>query len=114
MRLDANDYGVFGHLYLDDNSFDCVTLENHDLLIPAGTYPVKFYVSPVHGEVPLLENVPGRSLIEIHEGNYQSNSKGCILVAKTRDGNAIDDSKSTLKLLIAAMKNKGELFITIV
>lgn len=111
-RLDSTDYGVFGHLELDDHSFDCVTLENHALDIPVGTYPVHFYNSPEHGEVPLIE-VPGRTCIEIHEGNWERNSKGCILVGHHRDGDAIDDSRTTLAKLIAALKNKGEMSIVI-
>jgi len=31
-RLEATDHGIFGHLTLD-NSFDCVTLERHDIAI---------------------------------------------------------------------------------
>lgn len=112
-RLDATDYGVFGHLFLDDNSFDCVTLENHNLLVNPGTYKVNFYDSPEHGKVPMLE-VPGRTFIEIHEGNWERNSKGCILVGHHRDGVAIDDSRSTLKKLINALENKGEIWMTIV
>jgi len=47
--------------------------------IPEGTYPVITYKSPHNKrEVPLLENVPGRSMIEIHPANHTSELLGCI------------------------------------
>src|SRR4051812_9800604 len=76
-RLDATDHGLYGHLSTD--GFDCVTLERHDIFIPCGTYKISLYKSPEHGIVPLIEGVPGRSMIEIHEGNFEHNSKGCVL-----------------------------------
>lgn len=102
-RLEATDHGVFGHLSIDDNSFECVTLERHDIDIPVGNYIITLYVSPEHGLVPLLHDVPGRSSIEMHEGNFEMNSKGCILVGRNRmliDGkDGISQSRDTIKLL---------------
>ncbi len=98
-RLDATDQGIFGHLTMDD--FDCVTLENHNLNIPVGIYKVTLYDSPSHGcKVPWV-HVPGREYIEIHPGNYEKDSKGCILVGETRDGFAVDNSRTTFQMLMA-------------
>lgn len=105
-RLETTDHGIFGKL--ETEGFSCVTLERHDICIPAGTYSIELYNSPVHGLVPLLTNVPGRSMLELHEGNFEHDSKGCILVGQTRtmiegvDG--ISASRATLAQLVKAIQ----------
>ena len=47
--------------------------------IPVGSYNVIKFDSPSFGNVFLLEGVPDRSMIEIHAGNYNKDTKGCIL-----------------------------------
>lgn len=112
VRVDANDRGLFGKLKTD--GFECVTLERHDIAVPCGTYKVTLYQSPSHGLVPLLNGVIGRSMIEIHEGNFEWNSKGCILVAQRRNGDCIENSRVTLKKLVELLKaEKGDSWITI-
>lgn len=59
-------------------------LDNHPetSCIPEGSYHVlrdhtgKFQVYAIH-------NVPGRSSIEMHVGNYPKDSKGCILIGSS-------------------------------
>lgn len=66
--------------------------------IPAGTYSITLYDSPHFKRVmPLLENVPGHSDIEIHWGNYPWDGKGCILVGFPRNviSGEVWNSKST-------------------
>ncbi len=115
-RLDATDHGIFGKL--EGEGFECVTLERHDISIPKGTYNLSFYQSPVHGLVPLLENVPNRSFVEIHEGNWEFNSKACILVGKTRmliEGKeGISESRNTLQKLVTLLSVQPENTLTIV
>ena len=54
--------------------------------IPVGRYKVIMAQSKkFHCLVPLLVDVPGRSEIEIHYGNYPSDTEGCILVGDTRE-----------------------------
>jgi len=49
--------------------------------IPAGVYEAKKYMSPSKKSIVLmLEDVPGRSYIQIHAGNYTRQIQGCILV----------------------------------
>ncbi len=82
---------TMGALSIDGAPF-CVTLEppltapEHPC-IPAGTYPVIIAWSP-HFDRPMphLEDVPGRTEIEIHWGNYPSDTEGCILVGESRGG----------------------------
>ena len=77
--------------------------------IPAGTYQASLYDSPRHGIVVLLDDVPGRSMIEIHAGNYTTQIEGCILVGDSvryLDGDRIPDvtnSRATLLKLLAGL-----------
>lgn len=48
--------------------------------IPLGTYTCSHRTSLKYGEHLLLENVPDRSMILIHAGNYVKDTSGCILV----------------------------------
>ncbi len=74
--------------------------------IPAGIYPVSKYESPSKGSVLLLHDVPNRTYIEIHAGNYTSQILGCILVGdgiKYLNNDTIPDvtnSKKTLNKLL--------------
>lgn len=117
VRVAETDHGIFGHLTCDSDPFNCVTLERHDIAIPTGTYGIDMYQSPEHGWVPILLNVPNRYYIEIHEGNFEYNSKGCILVGEHRaeiEGkDAINNSKVTLAKLLAVLKNQKDISITI-
>lgn len=116
-RLDVTDHGIFGHLEIEGSPFNCVTLERHDIAIPVGTYPIELYDSPEHGIVPLLRDVPNRTFIELHEGNWEFNSKGCILVGEKRndfDKTMILNSKPTLHLLVSLLKDQPTHSITII
>ena len=110
IRLDSTDHGIFGHLFWDE--FDCVTLENDELEIPAGTYKVTLYPSPSYGLCPQI-HVPGRTSILIHWGNWERNSKGCILVGENRNGFAIEHSKDTFHQMMAKWPNNCEVEIEI-
>lgn len=67
--------------------FECKTLElpnknNQKSIscIPIGTYTVIPFNSPSKGKCFLLKDVPNRSMIEIHKGNFYTDILGCILV----------------------------------
>jgi len=114
VRIDVTDHGVFGHLSCEGDPFNCLTLENHLLNIPSGTYKVTLYDSPEWGyKVPILHDVPGREFIEIHKGNWETNSKGCILVGMERDGFAIDSSGSAFQSLMNVLKDCDDISVTI-
>jgi hypothetical protein len=62
--------------------------------IPEGLYTAVKYMSPKRGyEVFELQNVPGRDSIEVHIGNYPSNTDGCILVGLEFGDYSIGSSK---------------------
>ena len=84
--------GVLFVMDSDRVAFQCYTLElawnNNERgisCIPAGTYPVVFEYSPkFRRKLYELKNVPNRSEVKIHVGNYASGVdrqiEGCILV----------------------------------
>lgn len=75
---------VPGHLKVDGLS-ECFTLERAGVEIPVGEYHIRLVTSPhMQRELPQLENVPGRTEIDIHSGNIPADSKGCVLVGQSR------------------------------
>lgn len=91
--------GIFGFLTLDWNPFTCVTLENLDKSIPAGTYDLNFTYSPhfnrvmPHLIVPSRDAVAGGDAgIRIHWANFPAQLDGCIAVGTAIDGDSIDQS----------------------
>lgn len=89
-RTQANADGVFGtlmarsgHVFLTCED-DWKENQPGESCIPTGTYPIKRRWSPKHGgPVFEVENVPGRSDIEIHAGNTENDTLGCILLGLT-------------------------------
>ena len=85
---------TLGTLYTD-GVFECYTLEppltgNGVVAIPEGIFPVILAWSKHFQKVvPHLLNVPGRQYIEIHWGNYVTNTLGCILVGEIKDKDSI-------------------------
>jgi len=51
--------------------------------IPIGTYTCKLRFSEKYKFHYILENVPNRSMILIHSGNFDQDTKGCILIGKS-------------------------------
>lgn len=130
-REKTSDYGTEGILYIPDLSFACYTMElpwkdNTPSLscIPKGHYKLKFRKQ---GRRPAyhVQNVPGRSYILIHSGNFagdtikglKSHVEGCILLGRTRaflgGQKAILQSRPTVREFQNLMaEREAELFIT--
>jgi len=121
-RLRTSDTGTEGVLLLPDGVF-CGTLElpwrgNAPSVscIPCGEYAAEIRDSPHFGKVYQVKDVPGRSFIEIHPGNFagdvtrglRSDVEGCILLGRSFGplfGQlAILDSRST----VAALRTRLE------
>jgi hypothetical protein len=79
--------------------FSCYTLElpwrenqRNISCIPKGEYNVKIRISPKYGKVYHVKEVPNRTFILIHSGNwagdvskgYRSHVNGCLLLGKSR------------------------------
>lgn len=102
-----------------------LTLELPDLgnqknisCIPEGKYEVHRIYSPKFGNCFHLQDVPGRSAILIHRGNYTKDTMGCILVGLNHidiDNDGLKDvSDSTIamnKLLNTITDNVFELYV---
>ena len=109
-------YGTFGAISIDGVPF-CVTLEPyHQKIIPAWQYVGEPYKSPKHGNVYLLKDVTGRSMIELHPGNLVKHTVGCIVLAqhygKLQGDLAVLNSGDTFAEFLKVM-NKEPLHLTI-
>ena len=86
--------------------------------IPEGTYTVTSRVSEKYGHHLHVNDVPNRDLILMHNGNFTSQTEGCILVGSShsdinRDGIIdVTNSKATLKKLVELAKTPLILEIT--
>lgn len=104
-RQRQNENGTFGIMLMNDEQI-CVTCERPwqdnepDVsCIPLGTYDVVKYSSPAHPNVWHVLNVPDRSDILIHNGNYPQDSAGCILVGRQYVMGMVTNSVDTLNML---------------
>lgn len=129
-RLKTGEQGTFG--ILTAGEFICKTAElpwkenkRNISCIPAGIYQCKLRLSPRFGLVYIVQNVPDRSFILIHSGNwsgdksigYRSHTSGCILLGKffgtLGDQAAVLVSRHTLNKFIRYMDRQPfELSIT--
>lgn len=116
---------TLGRLTLSKGTFTCFTLElpwrgnqANKSCIPAGNYTARKIVSPHNGEVILIEDVEGRTHIQIHAGNFTRQILGCVLVGdgiKHLDGDGIPDVTNSGRTLAALMAALPETFtITVV
>jgi len=88
------------------------TLENAEYAIPAGTYPITLYPSPKFGRLmPLINDVPGRSNIEIHWANTPDDLEGCVGVGTMHSADAIWNSREKFAelypIIEAAVNSEG-------
>lgn len=120
IRIDTwmNHDCTIGRLTMGD--FKCFTLElpwleNNRRIscIPSGSYLATHYRSPSKGNVLLLHDVPNRTYIEVHAGNFTYQTNGCILVGDSirhlnnDDIPDVANSKKTLEMLLARVPEQG-------
>lgn len=85
--------------------------------IPEGTYRAIRHTSPKFGPCLWIQNVPNRSEILIHPGNFHSQILGCILPGENHiDINAdgykdVTSSRKTMKKLLNLVPNEIEISI---
>jgi hypothetical protein len=110
---------------LSCGDFKCFTLElpwrdneTNISCIPAGEYNYAFRSSARNGWVLELKNVPDRTNVQMHSGNFMRNTKGCILVGDSikhfhRKGKPdVSNSHKTMTRLIAVAGDSGTIKIT--
>lgn len=87
--------------------------------IPEGSYKIKWHNSNIpsvrrYNPVPLLYNavVPQSRYILIHNGNFPSNTDGCLLIGSTKGNNSVGGSVAKLnELKDYILQNNIESFI---
>jgi hypothetical protein len=99
-RIKMTERTTLGNLYIN-GTLECHTLEDvvrdlgpdgsgkiaYETAVPAGIYKVTIEWSAKHNrKVPLLHDVPFFTCIEIHIGNKDADTWGCILVGTTIAG----------------------------
>lgn len=116
-RYQEEDKQTIGELILknrdNEEPFTCHTLElpwranaKNTSRIPEGEYLAVKHVSPKFGACLWIQEVPNRTEILIHRGNFHKDTLGCILVGKNLtdiDGDGYRDvthSRDTLKKLL--------------
>jgi hypothetical protein len=127
-REKFTDKQTLGTLVLNDDEgnklFTCKTLElawnenkKNESCIPLGDYKVAPRQSAKYNKHFHILDVPGRTFILIHVGNYYTQTKGCILVGRgiaDINGDSYKDvtsSKDTLKKFIKLAPNGFDLEI---
>lgn len=120
-------YGILGQIKSEEGSLLLCTLEHayeqpDGTFLPklaAGIYTFKKRLSPKRGyEVFTLENAPPFmgtpvTYIEIHKGNYNSDSEGCILLGMRFGTGMIEDSKDAFDKFMAAQEGVEEFQLTV-
>lgn len=115
---------TIGRLTLSGSAFQCFTLELPWLenqrgisCVPRGKYKAFKRMSPKNGSVIEFANVPQRTNIQIHRGNYTRQIEGCVLVGdavRFLDADSIPDvanSGATMDKLLALLPNEFEVEI---
>ena len=124
VRLEEHEsFGTFGVLKINKNVF-CVTLEPPDELnktskssIPAQQYMCVKHKSPKFGKTFKVVNVPNRTKILFHPGNFVEHTEGCIILAqyfgKIKGNRGVLNSGNTFSHFMQIMEQVGYFNLTI-
>jgi hypothetical protein len=130
-RYDHDDKQTIGQLFLlgeNDkiiakwDSLELPWLNNQRRIscVPTGKYKCKKHRSPKFGRTLWLQDVPNRSEILIHSGNYHTQTLGCILIGKdlkdiNKDGYLdVTRSRVAMKELMDSLKDIDGIMLEIV
>lgn len=124
VRLEEAFQGTFGILRINKKVF-CCTLERKDMentvnisSIPAQQYLCrKTYSDKFNYTTFRVMNVPGRTGILFHHGNYEKDTEGCILlgrnIGENNHGRMVADSFNTFNRFMNHMKNEDTFHLSI-
>lgn len=107
-RNKFSDRSTLGKIFID-GAFHCFSLERalkdpDHCAIPEGIYDMEWYDSPHnHLTVPLLKNVPGREMIEIHPANFPEQLAGCIAPGMSVGDDCVNQSRDAWSSLVMQM-----------
>jgi len=115
--------GALGALRIGKKVF-CATLEPADQdniedisCIPAGQYLCRRHDSPKFGETFKILNVPNRTHVLFHRGNFIKDTAGCVILGITwgnLSGNrAVLNSGKSFESFMDALKGYDEFILTI-
>lgn len=84
--------------------------------IPPGDYPTVKRTSPKYGHHWHIQDVPKRTLILIHAGNYPSDVRGCVAVGKNymiggKQTIGVSESKPTMDYLRKVLPDSFTLLV---
>lgn len=105
-RLKTNLNGTFGKIQLPSgkvlSTLELQWKDNQRQIscIPAATYQCDMVNSPKFGRVYQVKDVPNRSHILIHAGNWIKDTSGCILVGMSNNDSQLFESRKALALLM--------------
>lgn len=110
-----------GHIIADWHSLELPNKNNQRRVscIPEGAYKARKHNSPKFGKSLWLQDVPNRSEILIHRGNYHSDILGCILIGSdladiNKDGYLdVTNSTNSIKELMSLIEDVDGLIIEI-
>jgi hypothetical protein len=81
--------------------------------IPAGRYKVILTKSPRLGYVcPEVLDVPGRTAIRWHIGNYPTDVEGCVALGEERGPDYVDRSRGAFQRLMDVLPHYDEIWVT--
>ena len=117
MRDTFSDKSTLGELSLNGVRI-CDTLENPWLdnirnisCIPEGEYNVRLRYPRESGTRDylhlLIEDVPNRSYVLVHIGNFVHQTQGCVLVGLSSTQDVVNNSKLAMDLLMKEIINLG-------
>lgn len=121
VRFNFTPLSTIGKLYVN-GVFECYTLEDcvRDkkiygiTAIPTGTYKVILNLSNRFKRVlPLLIDVPNFEGVRIHNGNYSTDTDGCILVGETISKDMVGNSRSAMEKLMKKLVAAKSITITV-
>lgn len=121
-RFEQDLHATKGRMFFNNGLIAC-TLEkpwrdnkNYISCIPEGTYKCTKYSGTKFKNVWILHDVPGRETILIHNGNFITDTIGCVLVGQDfslfKGLPMVTNSVPTLKRLRSFLPNEFNLKIT--
>lgn len=119
-RIKVSDFGIFGRIIGSDGNEICVTLEhNYDGIakVPTGEYQCVRGIHRLENLLPFetfeVMGVPGHTGILFHPGNYNADSKGCILVGTRAEEKMIVASRQAFDHFMDLLKGVDSFRLTV-
>lgn len=122
-RKTYTDKSTIGEIVVDGNH-QCWSLEptcrkqaGVPIAIPTGRYKIEMlWSTKFKMDTPHIQEVPGRTFIEIHPGNFPNDTLGCILLGNTVDVDFVGESRKAYSALVMKIESKlkeGDLFLVV-